>query len=345
MPESTKTTRRFHLAGLTAAGVVTIALVTVLIIRGFIGGPDATSAATARSALESQRAIDEAIRLAQQRMLEQRPDLAEAALRNAANEHPADAELRIQLGEALFAQDRVQEAYEQYNEALGLGPDNAELQFAAGTLASMAGLVDRAAQHYSVAQTLDQANAKYPLYLAQVQRKLGRTEEAQSNLVRVVNLVPDLAVAWGSLADIAFAENNLQMASHYLGKALEIEPDAPSWLLLQARILRREGKPEDAAILLSAIAENQPVPDPMVLREQALCMGLLGRQADAAALYDRAIEVGHPNADTLAELHYEAALWHERLGNDDRAAACAQRAVELGEHRAGIVVQRLAEGS
>lgn len=345
MSESSGSTRVFRLAGLTAAGVVTIALAAVFLVRALTGGPDASSAATGASALQSQRAIDDAIRQAEQRMLERRPDQAEAILRAAIEKHPNAAELRIQLGEALYDLDRTRDAYEQYNEALGLKPDSAELQFAAGTYASMSGLIDRAAQHYNVAQALDRANPKYPLYLAQIQRKLGQIEEAQSNLVRVVNLAPDIAIAWGSLADIALTENNLTMANHYLGKALELEPASPNWRLIRARLLRRENKPEEAAILLQAIAEDLENPDPMVLREQALCMGLLGRKEEAAALYDRAVEIGHPDPATLAELNYEAALWHERLGDDERAATYARRAADLGEPRAADVVRRLAQGS
>ncbi len=345
MPETSKSNRAFRVVGLTAAGVVTIALTGVLLIRALTGGPDSTSAATGRSSLASQNAIDEAIRNAKQRMLEQRFDMAETILRDAIAKHRNDAELRIQLGEALMALDRPRDAYEQYNEALGMKPDSAELQFAAGTLASMSGMVERAAQHYHVAQTLDRANPKYPLYLAQIERKLGKTEEAQANLVRVVNLAPELAVAWGSLADLAFAENNLTMANHYLASAIELEPASPNWRLLQARILRRENKPSEAAILLQAVAEDLDNPDPMVLREQALCMGLLGRKEDAAALYDAAIEAGHPDPHTLAELNYEAALWHERLGDNELAALYANRAAELGEPRAKDVVHRLAQGS
>jgi predicted Zn-dependent protease len=315
----------------------------VVIVRVITGaGPGQSGAATAES---MQAQVDEAIRTAKQRLLEQRPLEAETVLRATLDRYPNQAEVRLLLGEALVELGRPADAYEQYNEALGLKPDNAELQFATGTLASVAGMIELAERHYNVAQTLDPGNPKYPLYLAQIQRKLGKLDAAREHLVRTVKLQPDLAIAWGSLADIALVEHNLSMASHYIEMALEIDPSNPSWRLVQARILRREGRPKEAAIILAAVAEEQAVPDPMVLREQALCMGLLGRRKDAAALYGRAVEIGHPDPATLAELNYEAALWHERLGDGDAAAQYAKRAMELGEDRAKVVVDRLAQGS
>lgn len=334
-----------HRIGLAGAAVVTVLVVGALVLRAISGSaPAPSSAAVDRAGPAGSQAVDEAIKLAKERMLEERPDQAEKVLRDAILRRPNNADLRIKLGETLIAQDRPRDAYEQYNEAIGLSPDSAELNFAAGTLASMTGLIDRAAKHYQLAQQLDPTNPKYPLYLGQIQRKLGRFDEARASLLRTTALDPDLAVAWGALADLSLESGSLEMASHYVDKALAIAPASSNWRLIEARILRRKGEPEKAAVLLKAIAQEQATPDPMILREQALCYGLLGRKEDAAALYDRAVEIGHPDPKTLGELNYEAALWHERLGQNAQALTCATRAVELGDERAKRVVERLSAG-
>lgn len=193
-----------------------------------------------------------------------------------------------------------------------------------------------------MAQILDRVNPKYPLYLGQIERKLGNIDAARADLIRAAALEPELAIAWGVLADMDFADNKLEMAQHYLDKALELEPVSQAWRLLQARILRRQGNPAQAALILEAMTEELNDPDPMILREQALCFGLLGRRDEAAALYDRAVAIGHPDRNTFAQLNYEAALWHERLDELAQALLYAKKADELGDDRAGAVLKRLA---
>lgn len=343
MPGTHSRSRLLHLTLLTAAPVITLALIVVLLVRAFTGtGPTRSGASMVESIVQSQREVDEAIRNARQLNLENRSAQAEAILQDAIKRHPSDADLRVALGETLLKLDQPAEAYNQYNEAIGRTPDSAELHFAAGTVASVAGLFDRAEQHYKLAQTMDRSNPKYPLYLAQIERKLGNVDAARADLVRATALEPDLAIAWGALADMDFADNKLDMAQHYLDTALELEPASSAWRLLQARILRRRGQPEQAALILEAMTEELDEPDPMILREQALCYGLLGRRDEAAALYDRAVAIGHPDRKTFAQLNYEAALWHERLNERAQAILYAKKADELGDERAESILKRLA---
>ena len=327
--------------GLAAAGVVTLALAGVVMVRVISGAGPADSAA---SPLAAQREIDDAIRLAKQRLLEKRPADAEAILRDAVDRHGADPDLRIALGQALLTLNRPRDAYEQYNEAIGLSPDSAEMQYAAGTIASVAGMPERAEAHYQTAQAMAPGNPKYALGVGVIDLKLGKIDEARASLIRAVTLAPDLAVAWGALADLSLTENRLEMADHYVSKALALEPDSPHWRLIRARILRRRGEPEQAAVMLAALSDESSEPDPMILRERALCLGLLGRQKEAASLYDQACAIAHQDPSTLAKLNYEAALWHERLGETDLAARYAAAAVKLGDARAQRVVDRLAQG-
>ncbi len=343
MPNTPPRSRTIQLLLLTAAPVVTLALIAVLVVRAFTGaGPTESGASTVESAVQYQQEVDDAIYKARKLSLENRPAQAEAVLRDAIKSHSSDPDLRVALGETLLKLDQPTEAYKQYNQAIGLTKDSAELHFATGTVASVAGLFERAEQHYKMAQILDRANPKYPLYLGQIERKLGRVDAARASLIRAAALEPELAIAWGALADMDFADNKLSMAQHYLDKALELEPASPAWRLLQARILRRLGQPEQAAIILEAMTEELDNPDPMILREQALCMGLLGRQDQAVALYDRAVAIGHPDRKTFAQLNYEAALWHERLDERAQALMYAKKADELGDDRAGAVLKRLA---
>ncbi len=320
------------------AGAVTLTLGVVVLVRAITGaGPGLGEA----SPLAAQREIEDAIRRSKQRLLEQRPAEAEKIIRDALDRRPKDADLRVALAETLLVLNQPAAAYAEFNEAIGLRKDDADLHHAAGTVASVAGLVDRAEGHYRIAQTMAPGNPKYALSLGLMERKLGRLDDARATLLRAVKLEPGLAVAWGALADLSLEENNLEMAGHYVAKALEIQPDSPNWLLIQARLLRRQGEPERAAVMLAAISDAIGAPDAMILRERALCLGMLGRGAEAATLYAEACRVGHPDRVTLAELNYEAAVWHERVGETASAEDFARRALELGEGRAARLLERL----
>ncbi len=320
------------------AGAVTLTLGVVMLVRAITGaGPDLGEA----SPLAAQREIEDAIHRAKARLLEQRPAEAERILRDALDRRPNEAELRIALGETLLVLNQPAAAYEEFNEALGLRKDDADLHHAAGTVASVAGLVERAEGHYRLARTLAPGNPKYAMSLGLLERRLGKIDDARATLLRAVKLEPGLAVAWGALADLSLEENNLDMTEHYISMALEIQPDSPNWLLVHARLLRRQGEPERAAVMLAAISDTIGAPDAMILRERALCLGMLGRGAEAATLYAEACRVGHPDRSTLAELYYEAAVWHERLGETALAGDFARRALELGEDRAARLIERL----
>src|SRR5690606_4150173 len=136
----------------------------------------------------SHRAVEAALDAAHTYLRQNERGKAETVLREAVAEHPDDQELRIALGEALMAQRRFREAYEQYEAALAVGPREAQIESTAGTLAYEAGMPERAVEHYSMAQTANPAEPRYPLYLGQVQARLGQTESAKASLLRAARL-------------------------------------------------------------------------------------------------------------------------------------------------------------
>jgi Flp pilus assembly protein TadD len=66
---------------------------------------------------------------------------------------------------------------------------------------------------------------------------------------------------------------------------------------------------------------------------------LLGRPADAAALYAQSAE----QTPGDAELAYQAALWSQRAGRHDEARGFAQRAADLGNEQARSMLARMDE--
>lgn len=272
---------------------------------------------------------------------DQKPGAAEQLLRRAVEQWPRHQDTRFLFGESLLILDRPVEAYEQYEAGITIGPDHAEYRHAAGTVAAGLGLQEDAEVHYLMAQQLDKTNAKHPLYLAQVQRKLGKLDEAKKNLVIAGNLDPDQAITWGSLAGIALDQNRLLPASTYIGKARALEPGNPLWRLVEARITRRLNNPDKALDLLLALDKDTILGDHALLEEVALCYGLLREPGRAAQWY---VDAANANTDD-AELCYKAAEWLERSGQADRAVTYAHNAVLMNHEPARALLTRLEESA
>jgi len=323
---NTKT--RTAVLGVIGLGVV---IGGVLIWRQLAGGP-----APANGATVAQEKLEEALADAQQLVALGEDGRAAAVLDRAVREHVDNQPLRLLYADVLMDQDRLPEAYAQYEAALAIGPRTPEVEFAAGTVASMIGRNDRALEHYAAAQTGDMNNPDYPLYLAQVQRKTGDLAGAKSSILRAGQLDPDRAIVWGTLADIFLAENALGPAGEQIAKARKLEPDNVEWRLIEARILKRQGQPEEALDLLIGLDESEKS-RPEIMQVLSECYGLLSRPADAAAMY-----VARAQADPSDRgMAREAAIWSERAGDLDAALEYAKRAAMLGDEAGRKMVERL----
>ncbi len=265
---------------------------------------------------------------------------AEAVLRAAVSEHLEDQALRLAYAEVLLDLKRVPEAYEQYEAALAIGPQDAEIEFLAGTLASSIGKADRALEHFSMARAAKPGSAEIALYLGVTQHKLGQVGEAKASLLASVKLDETNPIAPAVLAQIALDENQNELALRYIRRSREIDPEQLAHRILEARILRRLNKPEEALTLMLALPKDQ-LYQHAVLEICAGCMGLLQRPADAAALFEEALLASPADA----ELAFQGAQWHERAGNTDAALAKAKMAQMLGHELAGKMAERLAGGA
>ena len=261
---------------------------------------------------------------------------ANAVLAGAVREYADEQALRLEYATLLVEHRQTDAAYEQYVAALAIGPRALEIEFAAGTVANMAGKPDRALEHYQAAQTADKTNPTYALYLAQIQLKLDQADAAKASLLRAANLDPNLAGAWGTLAEVALRENNISLALQHVAKARKLEPVSLAWRLVECRALARSGDPAKGVDLLVGLPDAQRFQS-AVLQQIGECYGLLSHPADAAAVYAKASDASPANAD----LAYETARWFERAKDTPKAKKFAERAAGLGNKPAAELVTRL----
>ena len=281
-------------------------------------------------------AVETILDAAQQSIRGGRHEDAAAMLAEGVRTYPEQQPLRVAYAETLVALSRPAEAYEQFVAALSIGPRAPETEFAAGTMARLTERPQLALEHYAAAQASDPGNPIYPLYLAQVQRAQGQTEEAKASLLRVVNLQPENAIAWGTLADIWYNENKLDLATQHIAKARTLEPLVGTWRLVEARILKRQSKPDQALLVMEALSdvEKRDLHNARLIAE---CHAMRGEMEQAVTGLTRASD-GSPMDPELA---IEAAIWLQRTDQIERAREYARRAQMLGSDRASAILADL----
>ena len=263
---------------------------------------------------------------------------AEKMLRSGVETYPQDQTLRAMLAESLMAQNKDAEALDAYKAAIAMG-ENASYRDLAASLANRMGLFEEAANQWALAQKADPSNPKYPLYGAQVLRKLNRQDEARVKLVTATKLDDTLHQAWAGLAGIALDANNLAPALQHIQRARRLAPTDQLYITLESKVRRRLGQGQRAAELLLTIDERRRLADPELLRELALCYGMIQETDRAVDMYQRASERNPNNAD----IHFELALWAQRVGDLELAMAASARARELGDLRAEALLDQLRE--
>lgn len=339
------------------AGVLVIGglVVGVSVMRGGkSGGAGGGSGVVRNNAVSIEAGMDAAAVY----MRDKKYGEAGAILEKLAEMSPVDVGVRVAYAQALVGQQKWGEALEQYEAAVaasngasggaqpgggGSGggadgkvardPAKAQLHFEAGTAANMAGRADVAERYYKMAQMLDPAESRYPLFLAMIQIKTGDDAAANASLLRAVKMNPELAEAWGTMAELAVKQNRLGLASQHIEKARQLQPEVGRWRIVEARILNREGNPEKAATMLMSLDPSVRMQKD-VLELLGQSYGFMNKPGEAAKMYEEAAKA----QPTDAELHYQAALWYGRAGERAKSAEQAKTAAMLGHADAKAMV-------
>lgn len=263
---------------------------------------------------------------------------AQAVLLQAAQEFPTEQRIQQELGNVYLAQQQVDNAYQAYSKALQIGPATAALELMAGSAANMSDRLEEAESHFLAAQKSDPSDFKATIFLAQVQIKQEKHDAAKANLLIASKLKPEAALPWGNLAEIALRENKLEIAKQHIAKARELDPVANIWRIIEARILKRDNKPQQALEILIGLPEEEQF-EPVILETMLQCYGMLSRPADAAKLASRASDANPARGD----LAMQAAQWCERANDVPGALEMASRARDCGETGAEDFIKRLSQ--
>jgi len=133
---------------------------------------------------------------------------------------------------------------------------------------------------------------------------------------RYERLAPDAAWSAALRAEIALARGEAAAALASAETALTRDRDMLEMRLVLAKALRANGRPRDAARLLSALSESERA-KAAIAQQFAIALAEAGETTQAAAAWDAAIRAA-PNDPYLRA---EAALAFLRAGNEARAAS------------------------
>lgn len=279
--------RRGRFGVITLAAVSLLALAVLTILRA--PSPPAEEVETRATA------ADAVLESLQQRYGQQQGSDPEALLsdtRAAVASDPDHVPLRNFLALLLSEVGHAEEAYDTMVSSLARDGFQAEIHFGAGVLATQLERVDAAGRHYQTAVEQDPQQAAYRVHLAMIRIKQRRHAEAEQLLLQAVQLDSNLADAYYGLAELYFVQNKLMLALQQIEKAVERMPltqrdKQVKFLRKKAWILRRDNRWSDALATLKRLTPRERR-EPEVLEEVAVCLGQLGRTADAAAAYEAA---------------------------------------------------------
>lgn len=334
---------------------VVLAVGGFIVVKSLIAPPSAADAAAAKLR-DGARAIEAGLEAAATYQRERKFAEAAAILDRLSQQSPTDRAVRVAYAQALIGLEKHAEAYKQYEAAISLSEDPkvkigsdeakvagvrrdpalAQLHFEAGTSANVAGLLDRAEEHYWMAQVLDPGEARYPLFLAMMHIKKGNDAEAAASLVRAVKINPDLAEAWGTMAELELKKNQISLAGQHIETARKLQPEVTRWALVQARVFNRQGDPQKAATILEALPPAQRM-DKGTLNLLAESYGLLQSPTQAAAMYENAVKA----MPSDPEIACAAAQWWNRAGETAKAIEFAKTAAMLGSEEGRDLLQTL----
>ncbi len=320
--------------GLILGALVSILLI-VLALRSLIGTTEQTAEPVSEQAASEAttaplQTIEQVLESVQVYVSSEDYPPAIAILKGAIARYPLDVDLRLALGDLYMMTKDYPLAYEQYVASIehsdGAVP---QAQFTAGTLANMIDQPELALVHYQSALDADPNNADYALYLANIQFKLNKLDEAKASLAIASRLSPDRAIVYGTWAQIALRQNKLTIASQQIDKARKLEPTLPAWIILDAKIQKRLGEPERAIELLTSLPEAG-LNGPEAMKLLAESYGMIGRADEAAS---RMVDYATMHSND-AQAAFDAAIWLQRAKLMKEAELWGRRARDLGHARA-----------
>ena len=297
--------------------------------------------------------LDEAVRLAPQDAAivrhrgaayaqQEQPEKALADFDTALKLEPDHARTHEARAEILIALKRYDEAVASLDQARELDPDSVV------PLVQQARIYGLQSDYKAALDALNQAHAKEPgnvgvlLLRASVYQELDRRDEALADVDRTLRLKPRLPVAMRFRAMLLAGSGKFDQAISQLEDLLEEAPEDTEAQLQVALFYSAQNRPRKAIQVFDAVLAKSP-DNPIALRGRADALLSIGKQAEAIADYQKALELRPEEAGILNNLAWVLATSpDEKLRDGKRAIELATKASELTEFKQAHILSTLA---
>jgi cellulose synthase operon protein C len=237
---------------------------------------------------------------------------------------PSDASGFVRLGQFYADQKRFDAALKEYDAAARLAPQ------APAPAMSAIGLLVSQRRFAEAHQRIDALLARDPNQLiahqlrGEVAAASGDTDRAQASYRRFIELAPNVASGYHSLARVSAQRGGLPAALGALEQGEKALPDDRSLPAARGELLVRAGRHDEAITLYEGLVKRWPNEDSLA---NNLAYLLVEHRSDKAS-HARALELVQRFKDSGRPGYLDTLGWtHYRLGDYPQAVAVLERAV------------------
>ena len=245
------------------------------------------------------------------------------------------------LGGSYERTGRLGEALGVYQLAVKLFPGDASLLTKLAALLEEADLEEEALPLYEKVLQLQPGNAQAHLGLAEIDRSLGLLDRSAEHYEKSLETLGGQAGVWRDYAEVLLAQRDARTAELAVRRALELSPEADSWIDL-AFIERAQGRLGEALADLEKAAAKAPLrPGIRLARALWLLESGKSREASAAAEEILADSPDEPLAHWVRGMVLLKAGRREAAAKDFQASAAAAREAPFMSRVSAALLERL----
>ena len=257
---------------------------------------------------------------------------AEAACRAALEADATLKETELALARLYLASGRAEQAEAVYRSLLVRAPDDADVRIGLGRALARSNRTADAEKYFREAVVVEPGYWQAYNSLGNFLFNVGRSAEAAEAYARVTELAPGSPTGFNNLGAARMIAGDLDGSARAFEQSIKVEPTRGAYSNL-GTLYYYLGRLEQAVAMYDKAIEMAPE-DFQLWGSRGDSNWFLPQRREqashdyrrAAALAEKSLAVDATSADTRALLGY----YYARLGENERSAQYAQRALELG---------------
>ena len=255
---------------------------------------------------------------------------------------PEDSRVHEVLALSQLFQKKVDLALASLNRALELDPDRGAAHFYRAQIYLEKKDSEKALEDINRAIDLETDNLRWRLLRAQIYHDSGNTKAALDEIERVLVVDPKLLGAIELQAAILAASDRMEDAIAGLKRAAAAMPDNNDLLVTLAIFFATNDQVQQALDIYDKLL-TKPIPHGPIYRSRGDLLLNLGRQAEAIAEYEKALQLDPEDSGILNNLAWVLATSPEpTLRDAKRSLTLANRACEATEFKKAHILSTLA---